>query len=309
MPEGFLINLNFKTMLYPNILETIGKTPLVKINKLIDNPNVNLYLKLEGQNPGGSIKDRAALYMIEKAEQSGKLKKDKTILEATSGNMGIALAMVGAYKGYKVKIVMSAGVSEERKKMLRAFGTDLILTAPDSGTYGAITKAKKLVKNNPNKYWFADQFNNPDNAEAHYQGIAKEILDEVKDIHTIVIASGTSGTLMGLAKKIRENSPKIKTVAVFPKGGYQIQGIQNPKEDFIGKVYQESLIDEYIIVEPKDAFSMVRKTARLEGLFLGMSSGASLFVAQQIAQKIKKGNIVAISPDRGERYLSTDLYK
>ncbi len=296
-------------MLYKNILETIGKTPLVKINKLNINPNVNLYLKLEGQNPGGSVKDRAALYILEQAEKNGRLTKDKTILEATSGNMGIALAMIGAYKNYKVQIVMSAKVSEERKKMLRAFGADLILTNSSLGTYGAITKAKKLVKDNPEKYWFVDQFNNPDNAEAHHQGIAKEILDEVKDIHTIVIASGTSGTLMGFVKRFKKSSPKTKIVGVFPQGNYQIQGIQNPKEDFIGKIYHEKVVDEKVIVDIKDAFSIVKKIARIEGLFLGMSSGASLFVANQIAKNIKQGNIVAISPDRGERYLSTDLYK
>ncbi|NQV13027.1 MAG: PLP-dependent cysteine synthase family protein [Parcubacteria group bacterium] len=295
-------------MIYQNILQAIGNTPLVGLDKLIANPRVNLFAKLEGQNPGGSIKDRAALHMVERAEKRGELDKSKTILEATSGNMGIALAMIGAQRGYSVQIAMSEGMSEERKRMIKSYGAQLVLTDKRLGTEGAITRARELVEKHPERYWFVDQFNNPDNVKSHYHGIAKEIIQELKSIDVLVAGMGTSGTIMGIAKRFREESPGTKIVGVIPPAGYTIQGIQNPNEDYAGNIYKAGLIDENLLVQTADAFKMVKKVARAEGLFLGMSSGAALFAALQKSKKMKEGNIVVILPDRGEKYLSTKLF-
>jgi len=219
-----------------NLLQTIGNTPLIKLDKILSNKNVNLFAKLEGQNPGGSIKDRAALYMIEQAEKRGELKPGKIILEATSGNMGIALTMIGAQKGYEVHILMSEGMSEERKIMLRALGAKLILTDKTLGTEGAIAKAKELVKKSPFLYWFSNQFNNQDNVQAHYHGTASEILQEVPNIDYLIAGIGTSGTIIGIANRFKKDSPKTKIIGVLPPAGYKIQGIQNPKKDFSGDI-------------------------------------------------------------------------
>lgn len=281
---------------------------MIKLDKILDNKNVNLFAKLEGQNPGGSIKDRVALYMIEQAEKRGNLKPGKIVLEATSGNMGISLVMIGAQKGYKVHIVMSEGMSEERKIMLRALGAKLILTEKKLGTKGAIAKAREIVKNSPTKYWFSNQFNNQDNVEAHYHGIASEILREVPHVDYLVAGVGTSGTIIGIANKFKKDSPNTKITAVIPPAGYQIQGIQNPQKDFYGSIYKDSLVDKYLHVSKEGAFAMTRKVAKKEGLFLGMSSGAALFAANEISKSLKNGNVVVIIPDRGEKYLSTELF-
>ncbi len=276
-----------------NILQTIGNTPMVKLKN-------GLLVKMEGQNPGGSIKDRAALYMIEQAEKRGELKKGKIILEATSGNMGISLAMIGAQKGYKTYIVMSEAMSEERKTVIRALGADLVLTEGSLGTGGAIEKAREMAKDN--SYWFADQFNNEDNFLAYYHTLALEILRDYPGLRFFVAGMGTSGTLMGVAKRMKEDSPKTKIVAVVPPQGYKIQGVQNQKEDFSSGIYEDGLIDEQVHVSKEDAFSMARKIAREEGLFVGMSSGANIFVASKLE------GAVTVIPDRGEKYLSTDLF-
>jgi len=292
-----------------NLLQTIGNTPMIRLEKILDNKNVNLFAKLEGQNPGGSIKDRTALHMVEQAEKRGELKPGKIILEATSGNMGIALAMIGAQKNYKVHIVMSKGMSEERKIMLRALGAKLILTDKKLGTKGAITKAKELIKNSPNLYWFSNQFNNEDNVQAHYYGIASEIMREIPNINYLIAGIGTSGTIIGIANRFKKDLPNTKIVAVVPPAGHKIQGLQNPQKDFKGNIYKNNLIDEHFHVSKEDAFVMARKVAEKEGLFVGMSSGAAFFAAEKISQRIKTGNIVVITPDRGEKYLSTELFK
>jgi cysteine synthase len=292
-----------------NLIKTIGNTPLVKLDKILTNKKIKLFTKLEGQNPGGSIKDRVALYMIREAEKRKELNNKKIILEATSGNMGIALAMVGAQKNYKVTIVMSEGMSAERKIMLRALGAKLILTPKELGTAGAIQKAQKLKNKFPHKYWFANQFNNPTNPKAHYYGIAPELFKQIKKIDYLILAIGTSGTAMGIAQYFKKNSPHTEIIEVSPTAGYQIQGLQNQEKDFGGMIYDKKLITKKFIVKPKDAYQMSRKVAQQEGLFVGMSSGASLFVAKEISQKIKSGNIVVIIPDRGEKYLSTPLFK
>ena len=291
-----------------NLLKAIGDTPMIKLNKIIKNKDINLFVKLEGQNPGGSIKDRMALYMIQQAEKRGDLKKGKIILEATSGNTGIAFSMLGAYKGYEVRIVMSEGMSDERKAMIRSFGAKLILTNKELGTEGAIKKAQELIKESPSLYWFVDQFNNKDNLNSHYYSIAPEILNEVSDIDYLFAGIGTSGTIMGIGKRFKEESPKTKIVGIIPPEGYKIQGLQNPQKDFIGNVFDKELIDEAFNVSQEESFMMTRKVAREEGLFVGMSSGASLFAAYKKSESLKSGNLVVVIPDRGEKYLSTDLF-
>jgi len=292
-----------------NLLDTIGNTPIIILNNIIKNKNVHLYAKLEGQNPGGSIKDRIALYMIEQAEKRGELKKGMTILEASSGNMGISLAMIGTFKGYKVTIIMSEGMSEERRIMIKALGADLILTNKEKGTEGAILKAKELINKYPEKYWFVNQFNNEDNVLSHYHGIASEILSQIPNIDYIISGIGTSGTIMGIAKKIKSTSPKTKIVGVYPPSGYKIQGIQNPNEDFKGDIYNSKLVDILLNITSEEAFQIAKLLAQTEGLFVGMSSGAVVAAALKLASLNKNGSMLVILPDRGEKYVSTNLYK
>lgn len=296
-------------MIFNDLIQAIGHTPLVKLQRLNPNPNINFYVKLEGQNPGGSLKDRVAAYMIEQAEKRGELGPGKIILEATSGNMGIGLAMVGAHKGYDVHILMSEGMSEERRTMLKAFGAKLILSDKNLGTQGAVNIAKEMVASEPEKYWFSNQFNNPDNPLAHYHGLGKELLKELPQIDCLLMGSGTSGTMVGLTKRFRQDSPNTKLIAVFPPAGYKVQGMQNPEGDFVGAVYQPKITDERFDSTKEDANQTTCRAAREEGLFLGMSSGAVLHAAIETAKKMTSGNLVAVLPDRGEKYLSTELFE
>ncbi|MDD5721219.1 MAG: cysteine synthase family protein [Candidatus Pacebacteria bacterium] len=295
--------------MYKNILKTIGKTPLVKINKINKNKKIKIYAKIEGVNPGGSIKDRIALKMIEQAEKEGKLNKKKIIIEPTSGNTGIALAMIGAVKGYSVKIIMSKAVSIERQKVIKAFGASVILTDPNLGTDGAIRKAKELAKKYPKKYFMLDQFSNKYNKIAHYQTTAEEIWNQTNGkIKYFVAPLGTSGTLMGVGKYLKEKNPKIKIVSAHPVKGHYIQGLKNMEEAIVPALYNPLVIDETIMVETRSAFEMTRQIIKKEGIFVGMSSGAAMYAAIEISKKIKSGIIVVIFPDRGEKYLSTTLF-
>ncbi len=297
-------------MVYENILETIGQTPLVKINRLNAKKNVKICAKLEGFNPSGSIKDRIALRMIEQAEAEGSLKNGKIIIEPTSGNTGIGLAMIGAVKGYKVEIVMSSAVSVERIKMIRAFGAKVTLTDGKLGTDGAILKARELMSRFPDRYFMPDQFSNKYNNIAHYKTTGEEIWKQANGkIDYFVSAIGTSGTIMGVGKSLKENDPKIKIVCAHPVKGHYIQGLKNMEEAIVPSIYDPSKIDETIMVETEEAWKMSLKIIREEGIFVGMSSGAAMYAALKIADKIKSGNIVVIFPDRGEKYLSTDLFK
>jgi len=292
-----------------NILETIGNTPIVKINRLNPYKNINIYAKLEGFNPTGSIKDRIALKMIEQAEKEGKLSKGKTIIEPTSGNTGIALAMIGAVKGYEVEIVMSEAVSIERRKMIKAFGAKVTLTNPTQGTDGAIRKARELVSANHSKYFMPDQFSNHFNKMAHYKTTAEEIWKQMDGkVDYFVSSLGTSGTIMGVAKYLKERDPKIKVVSAHPVKGHYIQGLKNMEEAIVPSIYDESKIDMTIMVETEKAFELAREIVRKEGIFVGMSSGAAMLAALEVAKKIDHGNIVVIFPDRGEKYLSTELF-
>ena len=294
---------------YGNILDTIGNTPLVRINKLWTNKNVEIYAKVEGTNPTGSIKDRIALKMIEQAEAEGTLTPGKTIIEPTSGNTGIALAMIGATLGYDVEIVMSSAVSVERQKMITAFGAKVILTAADEGTDGAIRKARALVAENPEKYFMPDQFTNRYNKLAHYSTTAEEMIRDTQGRVThFVSALGTSGTLMGTAKRLKELSPDIQIVEAHPVKGHYIQGLKNMTEAIVPEIYDPSRIDVSIMIESEEAFDMVRRIVKEEGIFCGMSSGAAMLAALKVAETLENGVIVCIFPDRGEKYLSTPLF-
>jgi cysteine synthase B len=296
-------------MIYENILQTIGNTPLVKINRLNPNAAVSIYAKIEGNNPTGSIKDRIALKMIEQAEADGSLVKGKTIIEPTSGNTGIGLAMIGVVKGYDVEIVMSKAVSAERIKMIRSFGARVTLTDASLGTDGAIMKARELVNQNPEKYFMPDQFSNKYNKIAHYKTTSEEIWKQTNGkIDFLVSAIGTSGTIMGVGKALKENNPRIKIVCAHPVKGHYIQGLKNMEEAIVPTIYEPAKVDETIMVETEVAFEMARQIIRQEGIFVGMSSGAAMYAAIEVARRIQSGVIVVIFPDRGEKYLTTDLF-
>jgi len=296
-------------MIHSNILETIGNTPMVRINRMNPNPAVELYAKLEGFNPTGSVKDRIALKMVEQAEAEGILTKDKIIIEATSGNTGIGLAMIGAVKGYRVQIVMSAGVSLERRQVLKAFGCEIILTAPELGTDGAIIKTRELVAAEPDKYFNLNQFSNVYNKIAHYTTTAEEIWNQTDGRVTHFVSSlGTSGTLMGVGKKLKEYNPDIKIVEAQPVKGHYIQGLKNLEEAIIPEIYDINEIDESIMIDTEEAYETARQIVREEGLFVGMSSGAAMLAAVRKIKKLDGGVMVVVLPDRGEKYLSTNLF-
>lgn len=296
-------------MIFDNILQTIGNTPLVRINHLNPNPNVTIAAKIEGFNPSGSIKDRIALKMIEQAEAEGILVKGKTIIEPTSGNTGIGLAMIGKIKGYEVEIVISRAVSEERIKMIKAFGAKVTFTDEKLGTDGAILKAKELVKANPDKYFMPDQFSNNYNKIAHYKTTGEEIWKQTNGkITHLVSALGTSGTIMGVGKALKENNPSIKIVCAHPVKGHYIQGLKSMAEAIVPAIYDPSKIDETIMIETEAAFEMARQVVMKEGIFVGMSSGAAMYAAIETAKKIDSGTIVVIFSDSGEKYLSTQLF-
>jgi len=297
-------------LIYDNILDAIGRTPMVRINYLNPNPNVEIFAKLEGFNPTGSIKDRIALKMIEQAELDGVLTKDKIIIEATSGNTGIALAMIGIVKGYKVQIVMSSKVSIERQKMITAFGGEIILTSPELGTDGAIIKTEELIRSNPGKYFNPNQFSNVYNKIAHYKTTAEEIWEQTGGRLTHFVSSlGTSGTIMGVGMMLKERNPGICIVEAQPVEGHYIQGLKSMSEAIVPEIYDVNEIDESILIDTEEAYEMARKVVHEEGIFIGMSSGAAMLAAVKTAEKIKTGTVVVIFPDRGEKYLSTDLFR
>jgi cysteine synthase B len=291
-----------------SILQCIGNTPITTID-LNPNPNVTLYAKLEGNNPGGSIKDRIALYMIETAEQAKKLTRDKIILEATSGNTGIGLAMVATAKRYRVKLTMPACVSIERRRILEAFGAELILSPSDQGTDGAIRLAHKILSEDPEKYFMPNQFDNDANVQAHYETTGKEIIEQTGGRITHFVAGmGTTGTLMGVGKRLKEFNSDIKIIGVEPVLHHRIQGLKNMTESIIPKIFDPNRLDEKCFVNDEEAFDTTRMLATKEGIFVGMSSGAAMHVALRKSSELREGIIVVILPDRGDRYLSTSLF-
>jgi cysteine synthase B len=296
-------------MIHNTILDTIGHTPMVRVNRMNPNPAVELCVKLEGFNPTGSIKDRIALKMIEQAETDGLLTKDKIIIEATSGNTGIGLAMIGAVKGYRVRIVMSSAVSAERQKIITAFGGEIILTAPELGTDGAIIKARELIAAAPELYFNPNQFSNEFNKLAHYKTTAEEIWEQTGGRVThFVSALGTSGTLMGVGMMLKEKNPAVRIIEAQPVKGHYIQGLKNLAEAIVPEIYDINEIDESILIDTEEAYEMARRLVREEGLFVGMSSGAAMLAAERTIQKLDGGVMVVIMADRGEKYLSTSLF-
>ncbi|MFW6236833.1 MAG: cysteine--tRNA ligase [Desulfosudaceae bacterium] len=291
------------------LLDFIGNTPLVELKRICPNPAVRLLAKLEYMNPGGSIKDRAAAYMIAEGERSGELTPGKTVIEATSGNTGIGLAMVCAVKGYRLLLAMSENASEERKKILRARGAEILLTPGHLGTDGAIEEVYRLAREHPEQYFMTDQFNNEANWKAHYEGTAEEIWHQTEGSVTTVVATlGTSGTAMGLSRRLKEYNPAVRIVGVEPYLGHKIQGLKNMKESYRPELFERERLDVKPNVEDEAAFAMARRLAREEGLFVGMSSGAAMEAACAEAAAMESGTLVVVFPDSGERYLSTTLF-
>ena len=302
-------------MIYNNLLDLIGNTPVVKVD-FKDENIADVYVKLEKFNLSGSVKDRAALGMIEAAEREGLLKEGSVIIEPTSGNTGIALALIGRLKGYKVIIVMPDTMSIERRSTLKAYGAELILTDGSKGMGEAIAVAEKLAAENPN-YFLPQQFNNKANPEKHYETTAKEIIDDFKVIDAFVAGVGTGGTIVGVAKRLKERSKDIKVIGVEPStsavlsgekpGKHSIQGIGT---GFIPKNYDASVVDEIVKISSEEAVEYAKKASYDFGLFVGISSGANIAAAYQVAKKLGKGKIVVtIAPDGGEKYLSVEAFQ
>ena len=292
-----------------SILNLIGNTPLVEIRNLNPNPAARVLAKLEYFNPGGSIKDRAALFMIQEGEASGDLVPGKTVIEATSGNTGIGLALVCAVKGYKLLLTMSESASVERQKILKARGAEILLTPGHLGTDGAIEEVYRMAREKPEKYFMTDQFNNEANWKAHYQGTAPEIWEQTAGRVSAVVATlGTSGTLMGLSRRLKQFNAQVQIIGVEPYLGHKIQGLKNMKESYRPGIFDKTLLDKTVNIDDDEAFEMTRRLAREEGLLVGMSSGAAMAVAIKEAQNMHSGTLVVVLPDGGERYLSTPLF-
>lgn len=293
-------------MNYDNLIALIGNTPLIEL-KTYRKKAIRFFAKLEGNNPGGSVKDRTAKYLIENAEKNGQLKKRKIILEATSGNTGIALAMIAATKGYKFTAVMPDNSSVERIKTLKAFGAEVILTPGEKGTNGAIQFAREMASKF-DRYYMPDQFSNPANPQAHFESTGKEIIQDLPDVTALVAGIGTGGTLTGAGKRLKLYNSKIDIIAVEPPSKTRIQGLRN-MDEYKPSVYDDLIIDRKLNVADEDAFRLARELYMKEGLAVGISCGAALWGALCYSNTIRRGNIAIIFPDRGERYFSTELFE
>jgi len=293
-----------------NILSAIGNTPLVELTNINPNPNVKILCKLEGCNPGGSVKDRPALYMITKAEERGELTKDKPILDPPSGTTGIAIAMRGAAKGYRVELCMPACVSTERRLILQGLGSNVFLTPAKENIDGAIRQAHTFLHDEPKKYYMPNQYENPDNVLAHFETTGPEIFRQTNgEIDYFVAGMGTTGTLMGTGGYLKSVKPEVKIVGVEPVMGHTIQGLKNLRESMVPGIYHPGDLDLKEMVEDGEAFEMTSLLAQKEGIFVGTSSGAAAAVAMRLAKMIDHGTIVVLFPDRGDRYLSTMQFR
>ncbi|HAD03949.1 MAG: cysteine synthase B [Desulfuromonadales bacterium GWD2_61_12] len=292
------------------LVDAIGNTPLVELSRLQSNPRVRILAKLEGNNPGGSVKDRPAWWMIRQAETQSLLGDGLTILEPTSGNTGIALAMIGVSRGYRVKLVMPACVSVERRAVLEAYGAELVLSPAEEGTDGAIRLAHNIHAAEPGRYYMPNQYANPANPLAHYESTGPEIWAQTGgSVTTFVAGMGTSGTLMGVGRYLRERNPAIHIVGIEPRLGHKVQGLKNMREAIVPEIYDASALDEKFTVDDEPAFATARQLAVQEGIFAGMSSGAAVAGALSVAAGMSEGTIVTLLPDRGDRYLSTTLFR
>lgn len=293
-----------------SLMAAIGNTPLVELQHLNPNPRVRLLAKLEGNNPGGSVKDRTAWWMIRRAENEGVLQTGKTILEPTSGNTGIALAMIAAARGYKIKLVMPACVSTERRAVLEAYGAELVLSPADQATDGAIRMAHQILAEDPDRYFMPNQYDNEANPQVHYETTGPEVYCQTGGAVDVFVAGmGTSGTLMGVGRYLKERKPGVQIVGVEPRLGHKVQGLKNMQEAIVPGIYQEARLDRKLMVDDDDAFEMTRQLAAREGVFAGMSSGAAVAGACHIAAELDEGVVVVLVPDRGDRYLSTSLFR
>jgi len=294
-----------------SVLGAIGNTPLAELTNLLDTRTaVRILAKLEGNNPGGSVKDRTAQWMIRAAERTGELTPERTILEPTSGNTGIALAMIGAARGYRVRLCMSASVSVERRRILEALGAEVVLTPADQGTDGAIREAMRLAQQYPDQYFMPNQFANENNVLAHYESTGPEIFAQTGGTIDVFIAGmGTTGTLMGVSRFLHEKKPSARVIGVEPPMGHRIQGLKNMQEAIRPRIYEPSLLHEKITIADEEAFQTARRLAFCEGIFVGMSSGAAVAGALRVAKRMSRGTIVVLLPDRGDRYLSTELFQ
>ncbi len=301
-------------MIYNNIVELVGNTPILKLSKINSDETAEVFVKLEKYNPGGSVKDRAALGMIEKAEREGKLRQGVTIVEPTSGNTGIALAMIGRLKGYKVIIIMPETMSKERRDLIKAYGAELVLTDGSKGMKGAIDKALEYEKKGG--YFIPQQFENTANPHKHFKTTAEEIYKDIADLDYFIAGVGTGGTLIGVGKYLKEKNPNIKIIAVEPEsspvlsggvpGAHKIQGIG---AGFIPEIYDSSIVDEVIKVTDKEAIETAKHFAAYENVLVGISSGAAIYAALQVAEKVGIGKkVLAIAPDGGEKYISMGIY-
>ncbi|MEZ4491795.1 MAG: cysteine synthase family protein [Dehalococcoidia bacterium] len=295
--------------LYRSIIDLVGNTPLIEMCSLAPRPEVHLYAKLEGQNPTGSVKDRIAKYMIEAGEKSGELKPGATILEPTSGNTGIGLAMVGSLKGYKVVCVMPENVSQERTQLLEAFGAEIIYTPGDLGSNGAIAHAKEIVEENPGEYYFPYQYGNEANPRAHYETTGPEILRDLPQTTAFVAGLGTGGTLTGTGRYLKDRNPGIRVIAAAPHPGDMVQGLRALEDGFIPPILDESVLDGKIVVDSQSSFKMARELTEKEGLFVGISAGSVVRAAIKAADRLEgEQHIVCLLADGGWKYLSSNLW-
>ena len=294
-------------MRYDSVLDLVGNTPLVEISKLSPNPAVQIFAKLEGQNPTGSVKDRIAKFMIEAAEADGLLQPGQTILEPTSGNTGIALALIATLRGYDLKVVMPDAVSQERVELLEAFGAEIIYSPGDLGTNGSVAMAKEIAAEHPE--WFSPfQYENEHNPGAHYATTGPEIIADLPDLDAFVSGLGTGGTLTGTGRYLKEQNPAIRVIAAAPHPGDMVQGLRSLEEGYIPPVFDESVLDGRIVVDSETSFKMTKELAQSVGIFAGISSGAAVRAAQRAAERMDRGKIVVLLADGGWKYLSTGLW-
>ena len=296
------------TVAFDSILDAIGNTPLIHLRRMSPKPGVNIYAKLEGHNPTGSLKDRIALYMIRAAEESGELTPERTILEPTSGNTGISLAMVARVKGYRLLCILPDIVTPEREQLLRAFGAEVIYARGARSTNDAIFLAQRMVAEEPDRYYMPYQYGNENNLRAHYQTTGPEILRDLPQVDAFVAGLGTGGTLTGVGRFLKERNPGVKVIAAVPHPGDLLQGLRSLEEGFIPPILDESVLDGRIVVDSRSSFAMIKELMEKEAIFAGISSGAVLRAALKVAQRMERGNIVALLADGGWKYLSTSLW-
>jgi cysteine synthase B len=295
-----------------SILRLVGRTPLIRIHHFDERyPDLEVYAKAEWFNPGGSVKDRAALSMVEDGERRGALTRDRILIDSTSGNTGVAYALVGAAKGYRVKLVMPANVSDERKQLVTAFGAEIVLSDDMEGSDGAIRLCRELIAEDPDRYFYPDQYNNPANPLAHYEGTGVEILEQTDGRITHFVAGlGTTGTFTGVARRLKEHDPSIHAIAVQPESGFHgLEGLKHLPSSIVPGIWDPSLADEVWGAPTEPAYDLARALARTEGLLVGHSCGAAMWAVEKLAARIRRGVVVTIFPDSGDRYLSTGLYR